>query len=285
MKKTKIIFLLIMLSFQVGSAIAQDAAEPKTTGPGDTYVMIVGGINKDPEERQAKDKAVISLRKFLLEEAQIDPKRMRVLVDENSFARKDTGVSTYENLQKVIAEMAGAVKPGDRFIFYYVGQANIVASKLRFNLPGDDMTHQELTEQLKKIKPVQMLIVLDCPGAGLAVKAMTGPGRIVVCGARSDQPYSPRFSQYFIPALIDSTVDTDEDGRISLLEAFTSTAMQLDDLYREQDLMRTETPLLEDDGDGIPSQQPWRYVLEENDGLIASKFFLTETEKLTSDAK
>ena len=107
---------------------------------------------------------------------------------------------------------------------------------------------------------------------------MTGPGRIAIFGARSDQPYSTRFSEYFVPALVDITADTNGDSNISLLEAFTLASMQLDDLYRLQDLLKTENPVLDDDGDGIPSQQPWRYEQEENDGLAASKFFLIKTD-------
>ena len=49
------------------------------------------------------------------------------------------------------------------------------------------------------------------------------------------------------------------------------------DLYEKQNLLKTESPVLEDDGDGIPSQQPWQYKIEKNDGLNASEFFLFET--------
>lgn len=267
--------MLTILLLPAANAIAETTVDPNK--PGDTYAIIVGGINKDPEQRQAHDKAVINLRKLLLNEAEIDPENIKVLVDITSFARKNSQVSNAENIQKTIGETAKAVKSNDRFIFYYVGQANVVSSKLRLNLPGKDMTHIQLADHLKKIKPAQMLIVLDCPGAGLAVKSMTAKNRIMVCACRSDQPYSPRFSEYFLPAITDKTADTDGDEKISLLEAFTQTSKNIFQLYEKQNLLKTETPLLEDDGDGIPSQQPWQYKTDKNDGLIASKFFLTET--------
>jgi hypothetical protein len=96
-----------------------------------------------------------------------------------------------------------------------------------------------------------------------------------VCGSRSDQRYSTRFSDYFVPALSEQTSDANGDGRISLLEAFTAASKRIDDLYREQDLMKTETPLIEDDGDGVPSQEPWDYEKEGHDGLVASRFFFS----------
>ncbi|MCF7956100.1 MAG: hypothetical protein K9M75_09885 [Phycisphaerae bacterium] len=277
MKKKIKLIILIILSLQAGNAIADIAADPNLSG--DTYVMIVGGVNKDPEQRQAADKAVMVLRKMLLDDGGVAADRLKVLVDVTSFARKNAQISNAENLRNTIAGMAKAVKSNDRFIFYYVGQANIVNSVLRLNLPGKDMTHEELAGELKKIKPAQMLIVLDCPGAGLVVKPMTAKNRIIVCGARSDQPYSPRFSEYFLPALIDEAADTDLDEKVSLLEAFTLTSKNIHKLYEKQELLKTETPLLEDDGDGIPSQEPWQYKIEKNDGLTASKFFLIETEQ------
>lgn len=276
MKKSVIISTFVVMAGVFTAADALSAEQdPNTTENMNTYVLIVSGVNKDPEERQAKDKAVIKLRKFFLDNAKVDPERLTVLVDENSFARKYAGISTAENLKETMNKLTAAVKPADRFIFYYVGQANIVAGKLRFNLPGKDITHEHLAEWLNEIKASSILTVLDCPGAGLAVKSMTGPGRIVVCGCRSDQAYSTRFSEYFVPALVNSAGDTDSDGKVSLLEAFTLASRQLDELYREQDLLKTETPLLEDDGNGVPSQQPWRYKQDGNDGLAASKFFFS----------
>jgi len=244
----------------------------------DTYVLIVSGVNKAPEEIQSKDRAVLRLRKFFLNKAEVKADRLKVLVDEDSFARKYGDVSNAENLKKTFEQFAALVKPSDRFIFYYVGQANIAAGELRINLPGKDITHNQLINLLNQVKVSSMLIILDCPRAGLAIKPLAGASRIIVAGSRADQPYSTRFSDYFVPALDEAASDTNMDGRISLLEAFTLASKKLDDLYREQDLLKTETAILEDNGDGIPTQQPWRYEKDKNDGLIASKFFFCSEE-------
>jgi hypothetical protein len=74
--------------------------------------------------------------------------------------------------------------------------------------------------------------------------------------------------------LLDNQSDTDSDGKISLLEAFTFASKQLDDWYFEQLFLKTETPVLEDNADGFPSQRPWRYKRDNVDGRKASIFFL-----------
>jgi hypothetical protein len=178
-------------------------------------------------------------------------------------------------LSQTLATFAAKIQPADRFVFYYTGQANTVAGKLRLNLPGQDITHQSLAECINQIKASSMMIVLDCPGAGLAAKAITGKGRIVVCGCEAQQHYSTKFGEYFVPALADPNSDTDGDGKVSVLEAFTLACKQSEDWYRQRNLLKTETPVLEDNADGVPSPQPWRYESDKADGLLASKFFLT----------
>ena len=120
------------------------------------------------------------------------------------------------------------------------------------------------------------LIVLDCPGAGLAVSAVTGQGRIVIGACTAEQHYSTKFSEYFVPALVDEDSDTNGNGRISLLEAFTSACRAVDDFYRLGSLLTTENPVLEDNGDGVASRQPWKYEQGRMDGLAASRYFLSD---------
>jgi hypothetical protein len=271
-----IIIILLAIVCEIPLAKAQDVdRNSRSKRNGKTYVLIISGINKNSKQRLAKDRAAMNLRRFILENAEVESDRLRVLVDVGSSVRKNSIVSTAVNLKEQIDKFSAVVNTGDTFIFYYMGQANIVSDMLRFNLPGPDITDKQLAEWINGIKASSMLIVLDCPGAGLAVKAVKGSNRIIIGACTAEQHYSTRFSEYFVPALTDEKSDTDEDGRISLLEAFTSASRSVDDFYRRQALLTTETPVLEDNADGIPSRQPWRYKQSNKDGLMASKFFLS----------
>ena len=255
-------------------AVAIGANSSKPAQKINTFAMIVSGINKDPKEKQAKDKIVTDLRKFFLDKARIEPDRLSVLVGGHSVVHADSKLSTADNLREQINKFAAGIRPTDRFIFYYVGQANIMGETLRLNLPGVDITHEQLATWIKEIKASSILFVLDCPGTGLAVKALAGKNRIIIGASTDEQPYSTQFSRYFIPALTDPKGDSDSDGKISILEAFTYTAKQLDDSYRRQGLLQTETPVLEDNADGVPSLQPWWYREGNTDGLASSMYFL-----------
>ena len=237
------------------------------------HVLVVEGVNKDPEEIQSKEKSAIGLQRIFLKESSSAHSALSLLVPPNSFVRDASGESNRSNLEKSIQEVAGRIEPGEAFLFYYVGQANIVGKDLRLNLPGPDVTHHELAEWLGQVEAATKLIVLDCPGAGMAAEALADPKNILILSARVDQPYSPRFSEFFVPALTNPEADADDDGRVSLLEAFRLASERIDEMFREQDLMKTETALLEDDGDGVPSRQPWKRDAEKKDGARAERFF------------
>jgi hypothetical protein len=271
--------IIILLTITGCFAAAGTAGVERKSRPAETkntYALIICGINKDPKERLAKNKAVTNLRKFFLNNAKLKPARLSVLAAGNSFIGKGSKISSVENLKSTIKSLAATIQPEDRFIFYYAGQANVVSGRLRLNLPGRDITHEQLADWISQIRTSSMLLVLDCPGAGMAVKSLTGKGRVVIGACTAEQHYGTRFSEYFVPSLLESKSDADGDGKISLLEAFTFASKQLDDWYFSRLFLRTETPVLEDNADGFPSRQPWRYKQGNTDGREASKFFLSE---------
>ena len=268
---TIILISLVLSPAMIGKTVTDKNQEPNEKK---TYALVVSGISKDPQHRSAKSKVLSDLQRLLLNTPEISGETLTVLVADGLPADGAFRTSTAENIQKAINAVGTIIKAEDRFIFYYIGQANMVAGKLRLNLPGTDITHERLAQWIKGIKASSMLIVLDCPGAGLAAKEISGRGRIVICSCTVEQRYSTRFSEHFIPALTDSESDVNGDGKISILEAFTAAFRQIDDWYRQKKLLTTETPVLEDNGDGRPSKEPWRYKTDSTDGLAASEFFL-----------
>jgi hypothetical protein len=268
-----LIFINILVNLAAGTEMTGEA-DKQTRQESKTYALIVGGISKDERDRLDKSKVISNLHKLLTENLEISMQNLRFLVADDLTVNKGLINSSADNIQKTIDIVKNVIKPEDRFIFYYLGQANIVKEQLRFNLPGLDITQKQLAEWIKAIDVSSILIVLDCPGSGLAAKALSGQNRIVICSCTEQQRYSTHFGEYFISALTDTKTDTNMDGKISILEAFTMASRQIDDWYRQKKLLTTEIPVLEDDGDGIPSKQPWKYKIDNMDGEAASEFFL-----------
>ena len=68
--------------------------------------------------------------------------------------------------------------------------------------------------------------------------------------------------------------DMDKDGRVSILEAFTWARLRVAESYERDGQLRTEHAVLEDNGDGRPSERPWRYEQDGADGRLAAGFVL-----------
>lgn len=239
----------------------------------DTFLLIVEGISKDVDEIQSKSRCVMQLQKIAKHKLHIPRKNLIVLNYNGSLVAKADGLATAATLEKNLHALSEKIRSTDRFIFYYLGQANAVKGNLRLNLPGPDITPEQLAPWIDAIKTPNMLLILDCPNAGIAVKPLARPDRIILAASRADQPYSPRFCEYVIPAITDPQSDRNRDGKISLLETLQQTARRLDQFYHDCQQAKHENFLLEDDGDGVPSQQPWLHHENKADGLKASKFF------------
>ena len=240
---------------------------------GKTYGLIISGISKNIEDKIARSKEVSNLQKFLLDSNIGTTETIKLLTPDNT-GNNNTNSSQLENIRKTINHLESIINPSDRFIFYYSGQANVVSQQLRFNLPGEDMTQKQLSILLENVKASSFLIVLNCPASGLAVKELSGKGRIIICSCTDEQHFSGKFGEYFVPALSDTETDIDRNGKVSILEVFIVTSKHVEDWYQQKQLIITETPVLEDNGDGKASKQPWRYMLDVKDGLMASEFFL-----------
>jgi hypothetical protein len=244
--------------------------------PGNTYVLLIKGIGRDPADGATKDQALNALRAFLLERARVDPRHLVVLNARAAPSQTEDTQPTADNVRRALDAMTARIQVQDRFICHYIGQANVAGGRLRLNLPGPDITEKELAEWLRPLATNRQVIVLDCPCAGLAAQTLTAEGRIIVCAATAEQAYGTRFTAQLVQVLSRPPIDTDGDGKLSLLEAFTATAREIEAWYHRQQIVATETPCLEDNGDGVPSEQPWRYKTEKGDGAGAAAFLLAE---------
>ena len=243
------------------------------------HVVICSGILQDAQVSKAEAQVIDGLSRFFTDKLGIDREAIDIVCDEKSLAfGQNTTACTRKNLEKRLAKIVSDNLDIEKFVFYYTGQANRAADTLRLNVREQDIVHNELVQWLSAIKAKQKLIVLDCPCAGLAIKDLADPNTIIVCSARSDQYDSPRFSDYFVPALLQWEPDKDADGRLSLLEAFQTTCRELEGYYEKEKCYKSENALLEDDGDGVPSQQPWLFAQSGKDGARAAQFYFIQTQ-------
>ncbi len=126
----------------------------------------------------------------------------------------------------------------------------------KFNLRGEDISGQELSNALADGKGRQ--VIVNCfSGSGAFLPILSKSGRIVISSTRSGTELNfSRFGDYLSQALQDDSADLDHDGSVSILEAFLLGAKRTAQFYAQESRLATEHALLEDGGDGkgVPAE-------------------------------
>jgi hypothetical protein len=186
--------------------------------------------------------------------------------------------STLENLASTIARMAGEAGPRDRILLVFIGHGTGQGEEARFNLPGPDLTPEDLQVMLGDFPTQTVAVVITSPSSGPFIPALSGPNRVVLTATRSAlERNETQFGGFFVEALSEDGSDLDKDGRTSLAEAFEYARREVKRYYESRNLLATEHPQLDDDGDGEGSTELGGDV---SDGRLASAFWLESPPSL-----
>jgi hypothetical protein len=150
------------------------------------------------------------------------------------------------------AALASAARgDGGPLWLVFVGHGTYDGRVARFNLRGPDLSGPELAQWLAPLRR-PLIFVHGASASAPFIKAVTGPGRIIVTATKSGaEQNATRFGLAIAQAIADARADLDRDGAVSLLEAFLYAAKRVEASYAEEGLLATEHALLEDNGDGL----------------------------------
>jgi hypothetical protein len=138
-----------------------------------------------------------------------------------------------------------------------IGHGTFDGQEARFNLRGPDVAATELGLWLRPFeRPTVVIDTTSCSAPFL--NKLSATNRIVITATRSghEQSFS-RFGQFLAEAITDAQADLDQDGEVSLLEAFLAAARQVSEFYKTAGRLATEHALLDDNGDGLGTPADW----------------------------
>lgn len=146
--------------------------------------------------------------------------------------------------------IAGNTTGSDPLWLVLIGHGTFDGRTARFNLRGPDLTADDLHAWLKPVRR-PLVIINGASASAPFLKPLTGPDRVIVTATRSgSEKNATRFGGFLAEAIAHPTADLDQDGGISLLEAFLFAGKRVESSFKEEGLLATEHPLLEDNGDG-----------------------------------
>jgi hypothetical protein len=260
--------LLCLILLTASNALAQ-TPPPVRTAPTDANKFAVIIIGPGGEEAYAQQFAQWStdLTKVLNNRFGFGNDRLRVLSEK---PQPNQLRATAEEVRRTFAALKSELTPENVLFVFLIGHGSWDGKEAKFNLVGPDLSSQDYDTLFTQL-PTRRIVVFNMASAsGEFVKSISAKGRIVITATRSGQETNAtRFAGFLIGAFNATDSDTDQDGHISVLEAFTYANRLTNEFYTRAGRLSTEHALLEDNGDGVGHERP-----EAGEGLLARATYL-----------
>lgn len=258
-------FLAVSLAGSTGLSLR--AAARSAGAEGGSFLLIVAGIGGSPEHRDR----FAGLGRTLCEAATRSPRRVRVLLLVERVGGEDApddpcapgGRST---LDEIGTGINSAAEAREELLVVLIGHG-VGGETPRFHLPGPDLSPAALDRMLDRASGAVTVAHLGS-ASGAFLPELSAPGRVLLAAAGAHETNETRFAEHFVAAF-GPEGDRNRDGEISALEAFDFARVGVERAYEGEGLLRTEHPLLDDNGDGVGSLEP--EPASGADGMLAAR--------------
>jgi hypothetical protein len=236
------------------------------------HVIICGSGGGEPFAEQFEDWGQ-RLRAVLIEQLGKTGENVYLLTESGHDA---DAVSSVEETEKVFQRVGRNISKADDGFVYLVGHGSFRRNVAKLNVPGEDLTADQLDDWLRRWAARQVVVINTASTSGVFVNVLSGKGRIICTSTSSaEERNATRFMGFFISALEEGSADQNRDERISVLEICRQAGALTDAWYANQGYLATEHPLIDDNGDKKGSRVT-DMRSPEMDGKIADQFYLLD---------
>jgi hypothetical protein len=198
------------------------------------HVVVIEGLGGTAEYATRFGEEVAKLK--LATESVTAAERVRVFAGDQAMQ---------ENILAYFDTLAMSVNPDDRVVMYLIGHGSYDGYEYKFNLPGPDLTGEQLVELLDALPSNNQLLVNTSSASGAMLERLSNDARVVITATRSgSERNATRFGSSFVEALEDPAADINKNNAISAQEAFDYAARQVTDYFEFQGQLATEHPQL-----------------------------------------
>ena len=264
------------------SASAQDTvkADPVLAGPqpaiGTKRAIIVCGLGGDQEHHKLFADTVIKLHEGLCKQLGFVAENVQILFgdepqDSDTETIKSARRATRVELEKGVAELREQVRPEDTVWVIILGHCHHDGRSAWLNLPGPDIHHGDFAKLFNGLTAAQQVFFITTPLSGLFIKPLSAKGRVVITSTLADlesneTEYPHALAKVLTSPPDEADFDIDHDGAITVFDLYITVARNVAQSYVEQELLATEHPLLDDNGDGDGTEVQIDYLTEEQGG-------------------
>ena len=208
-----------------------------------THALVVSGVSGEPRiaAQFARDVGIIR-----------DALTKRFGATAGVLTETSTPRSEKAAIIDAVNKIAAASKAGDQVLIVLIGHGSTANGEPRFNIPGPDITADELSRALQTLQGREVAVVVATSSSGAFLTPLSGAGRVVVSatktGAQSEEVVFP---QHFAKALGEDVADINKDGGVSLQEAVEYTRREVQRFYQQQNRIATEGATVNGTADGF----------------------------------
>lgn len=177
-------------------------------------------------------------------------------------------------IKQALLEIGARASADDRIFVVLIGHGNPRGESAVFNLPGPDISAEELSAAMSVFDDHVSIVVNTASASGPFLKPLSRDNRIVITATSSGREYhAALFGELFIAAFTTMNADRDKDERISMLEAFDYARREVRRSFETEKRLPTEHAMLDDNGDGAGSLDPGEFKA---DGALANRTYLQQ---------
>lgn len=154
--------------------------------------------------------------------------------------------ATRAALAAALSDIASNASEKDRVSVTLIGHGSYDGEEYRYNVPGPDVTANDLRRWLAALKPREQLVVLATSASGAALPRVQSNGRIVISATKSGgERNATRFAEYWVQALSAGEADRDKNEWVTAKEAYDFAVRKVADSFKESASLATEHARME----------------------------------------
>ncbi len=262
----KALMRLTALAMLAGAAVAH----------ADIYFVNVAGLGGEPDYEQRFAALAVDLDRI-----------ERGIGTTAHVATLSGPPATRQHLQQALGDIAGQAHADDVLVITLIGHGSFDGTQYKFNLPGPDVSAEQLASWCEQIPAARQLIINTTSASGGSVKALQRHDRVVIAATKSGtEKNATVFARYWVEALQDPGADTDKNQIITGLEAFQYAMRKTAAFYETQKRLATEHAVFEEGGKTAPVRDA---VADGDAGRMLASFALVHlgnsAERATDPAR
>lgn len=193
-------------------------------------VVVVEGLAGEPAYGEQFDEQVTAIRTAA--ESMTSADNVHILRGDDA---------TRDAVLQRIETASADIGTDDWLALFLVGHGSYDDHEYKFNIPGPDLTGEDIAAALDALPASSQLLVNTSSASGAITELVEGENRIVVLATRSGaERHATRFGGYFAAALSDSSADTDKNELVSVAEAFRYAERRVNDYFESNNQLATE---------------------------------------------